>query len=633
MPYPYSKWAAPSAACLFTLSAIAVDPVVLHQWTFDEAAGTAIQATSNSGTAATGGLPTWGAFTNAELGVTDWTTDGTGALVVRGNAANASTLVQSVARMPSLNGGTIRFEWDVSWNWTSVPAVTRETYLINRDEAGSNRLRWTLTMPSGTASPQMRLNLDGNGFAAQNNLTFNQHALVLNGPSGNLRLRADFTFGSGQVTALSAAYSYDGAEFTPISLTFTPYTVVNLNDLRLHSKGIHDADNYLSFNSVTVTQLDPPPPPPPPVTLPELGAPAHDWLFDEAPATDISGTANTGSAATAGLPTFAGSDNYNPGAFVTDGSGSLRINGLETNSVVQTLASLGTGITGEAWFRWDISWNYSGAPAFQRRVFMNHRPVGGSSAQENIFRFSLENPNSATVTLGMIVAGFPENTNVLGRSLGMAGSLILYGRVLWNEAQEVTAIEAFYSEDGSEFYQIPTPTFAPYANNPTTGTPVGNLGDVRFNATGDYTGTNTFSLNRFSAWTLGAPPPSAYDAWAASKGLDPLTDGAPSIDFDGDGWTNLQEFILGLEPKVPEAGPVAELNGGVLELPYRVRIDSKAANTVTAQTTTDLLTVPWTTTGVTDELLSTADGFENRKASVPHPGGNRFLRLLIEPVP
>jgi hypothetical protein len=47
-----------------------------------------------------------------------------------------------------------------------------------------------------------------------------------------------------------------------------------------------------------------------------------------------------------------------------------------------------------------------------------------------------------------------------------------------------------------------------------------------------------------------------YMDWASSFELDPLSDGAPEIDNDGDGRTNLEEFAFGTDPTVPDGPPV-----------------------------------------------------------------------------
>ncbi len=240
------------------LSATAQANLVLNNWDFNETAGTGIEATANNGSAATSGAPTWGAPSNNNSG--DWATTGGGSMQITGNNSSPSTLAQSVVTMPGLDMGIIRYEWDVSWTLTDAPGSVRETFLINRNGGGSNQFRWTLSNPSGTGDPLMRLNVDGLGFTAINNVTFANDELIMDGLGGNLKLRADFTFGdvagNNGVTAIDASYSYDGGAFSIVDLgSFTPYTVANLNELRLHSKGALSATEFLDFNSVTVSAI------------------------------------------------------------------------------------------------------------------------------------------------------------------------------------------------------------------------------------------------------------------------------------------------------------------------------------------------------------------------------------------
>ncbi len=238
----------------------AAEAQVLHQWSFNEADGVGIEATANSGTEATSGTPTWTAPTNNNTG--DWATTGSGIMRITGNNTSVGTLSQSFVTLPDTDSGVVRFEWDIDWSLTA-PATggPRETFLINRDEGGANRFRWTLSNPTGGASPAMRLNIDGNGFAAIPNLTFANDELVLDGNDGNLVLRTDFTFGdvggTNGVAALEASYSYDGSPFSVIDIgTFTPYAVANLNDLRLHSKGALSETEFLDFDGVAVSIPD-----------------------------------------------------------------------------------------------------------------------------------------------------------------------------------------------------------------------------------------------------------------------------------------------------------------------------------------------------------------------------------------
>jgi len=243
-------------------AALGLHATVIHQWNFNEDAGTLPVNTVNSGSAATEGAPTWAALTDS-AGETNWSTTGNGELRLAGNRTNTGTLVQTVVTMPGLNQETVRFEWDVSWTLDTRPGVIQETFLINRNQDGSNRFRWTLQNPSGTGDPLFRLNVDGGGFAAINNVTTQNDGPALNGFGGNLVLRADFTFGdvggNNGVTGIQAWYNYDDTGFTSINLgTFTPYEVANLNDLRLHSKGALNETNYIDINSVTVTAIPEP---------------------------------------------------------------------------------------------------------------------------------------------------------------------------------------------------------------------------------------------------------------------------------------------------------------------------------------------------------------------------------------
>ncbi len=244
---------------ILAMSHNAVQASVIHDWAFDETSGTAIEATANTGSEAAAGLPTWGAPANNDTG--DWATTGSGSMRITGNNSNGNTLATSVVTMPGLDTGTVRYEWDVNWNLEEVPGAPRETFLINRDQGGGNRFRWTLSNPTSGTAPLMRLNLDGNGFAAIPNVTFVNDQLVLDGNAGNLVLRTDVTFGDvggdNGVTALEASYSYDGGPFSVINVgAFSPYQVANLNDLRLHSKGLFASTEYLDFNRVSVSRVE-----------------------------------------------------------------------------------------------------------------------------------------------------------------------------------------------------------------------------------------------------------------------------------------------------------------------------------------------------------------------------------------
>ncbi len=121
-----------------------------------------------------------------------------------------------------------------------------------------------------------------------------------------------------------------------------------------------------------------------------------------------------------------------------------------------------------------------------------------------------------------------------------------------------------------------------------------------------------------------------YEAWAAQQGLDPLADGAPGADKDGDGQPNLLEFALFSDPHDPASRPALEAaaGGGQLALTYR-RAKQAAGTLYQAEWSTDLL--EWSTAGASDLPTGAADAdtLEHR-AAVPTAGATRlFLRLRV----
>jgi hypothetical protein len=251
----------PAAVLLAGWSSVAQAQTLLTEWNFNQSAGTTLAGiSSDAGTQSS----TWGALVNTD-GTTSWRTTGTGDLRLSGNNANAGTIVQSVASLSGINatlGEPVRFEWNLSWSFPTRPSLDQETYLILRDGGGSNRLRWTVSRPSGDAAidpPLLRLNLDGFGFTAVNNLTPSNGGITLNPAGGSLLLRTDITFGATGVTGVEASYSYDSGPFQNVNLgSFTPYGVANLNDIRLHSKGPLNSTNYLDISSISVSTVPEP---------------------------------------------------------------------------------------------------------------------------------------------------------------------------------------------------------------------------------------------------------------------------------------------------------------------------------------------------------------------------------------
>ncbi|NNM30925.1 MAG: hypothetical protein HKO57_15505, partial [Akkermansiaceae bacterium] len=113
-----------------------------------------------------------------------------------------------------------------------------------------------------------------------------------------------------------------------------------------------------------------------------------------------------------------------------------------------------------------------------------------------------------------------------------------------------------------------------------TGSGATNIDDVHFSGSG----------------TLEIVSANDYDTWAASFGLDPLTDGAPGADPDGDGVPNSEEYAFALDPTDPGSAnaifvPLDQATG---TFSYTRRDPSLTGLTYTYDSSTTLTVAGWT---------------------------------------
>ncbi|MBC8010405.1 MAG: lamin tail domain-containing protein, partial [Burkholderiales bacterium] len=118
-----------------------------------------------------------------------------------------------------------------------------------------------------------------------------------------------------------------------------------------------------------------------------------------------------------------------------------------------------------------------------------------------------------------------------------------------------------------------------------------------------------------------------FAEWAES-----LSDPAPAADPDRDGVANLLEYFMALDPELPETvAPQFTIAAGVLQLDYR-RSNALIGVTGAVEWSASLAGPPaWSTTGVTDVLVSDEGTHELRRATVPFASGEpaKFLRLRV----
>jgi hypothetical protein len=146
---------------------------------------------------------------------------------------------------------------------------------------------------------------------------------------------------------------------------------------------------------------------------------------------------------------------------------------------------------------------------------------------------------------------------------------------------------------------------------------------------GSYEGTVTInSSGKVSFIAKGTATATPFESWIAGyTTITATADKASAADPDGDGLSNLTEFVLGGNPSVsnPSAGPAAVISGNNLAVSFTRSAASEGNTTAVVQYSTDLST--WSTTGVTTPTTSGAQtvNVPTSKAS----DGKLFTRLKV----
>jgi hypothetical protein len=155
-------------------------------------------------------------------------------------------------------------------------------------------------------------------------------------------------------------------------------------------------------------------------------------------------------------------------------------------------------------------------------------------------------------------------------------------------------------------------------------------GDASFNGVITQPGYYTFSLDEVS--NLASVTYAARSSWAASYGLDPATDGAPTADPDGDGYDNSLEFAFGTNPTVGTPALLAATRSGANVSVTFVRLIGSASATYVVQSSSNLSAGPWTPTGITPttagvDQTGVPAGYE-RVGFTALADGNAFYRVV-----
>jgi len=196
------------------------------------------------------------------------------------------------------------------------------------------------------------------------------------------------------------------------------------------------------------------------------------------------------------------------------------------------------------------------------------------------------------------------------------------------------SILAEFGTDGDSDDQVTGLTVDPSGNLYASVTT--NAGSAIYSFIGQ-TGSPTLIASVAGAGNIlyfATPTLSGYSNWAVSKGLDPLTDGAPGFDKDNDGATNLQEYAFFTDPNSGSSTPslVMATDGSNVTLTYQRAVNATDVS-YRAESSTDL--VIWTTLDVTDAPTgnTTADTTEYRATVAKGSDPAKFLRVQVTLAP
>ncbi len=160
---------------------------------------------------------------------------------------------------------------------------------------------------------------------------------------------------------------------------------------------------------------------------------------------------------------------------------------------------------------------------------------------------------------------------------------------------------------------------------------------VTFSAPGAYVlrlAASNDTATVYQDLAVAVAPPAAPDFASWISGYDVGPETAPDDDPDRDGSPNLLEFALGGHPDDPGQNPalIVAAAPGELTLTYTRRADLAGVQ-VAVLTSTALAADSWSSAGVTEEVLSTADGFETVRATVSLDGATRRFLLVRATAP
>jgi hypothetical protein len=154
-------------------------------------------------------------------------------------------------------------------------------------------------------------------------------------------------------------------------------------------------------------------------------------------------------------------------------------------------------------------------------------------------------------------------------------------------------------------------------------------GEARFD--GSYIGTIVLTESGDVSFITsgGNLPATPYESWAAEYAPAALSD--KNADFDGDGFTNFQEFAFGTDPTIGNAALVSASTSGsnlVITALQRTAGETSGITSYALETRADLTTGTWLPSGVAAVDGTPVGEYTPVTYTVPRAGARGFYRLI-----
>ena len=118
----------------------------------------------------------------------------------------------------------------------------------------------------------------------------------------------------------------------------------------------------------------------------------------------------------------------------------------------------------------------------------------------------------------------------------------------------------------------------------------------------------------------------SYETW--SQQIPNVNDRDRTDDADGDGFSNLDEFLFGTSPVAP-TGSLAQIEDTGSGLIVRWNQRATGSSVYVLQESTTLLDNPWPTSGatITNNPVQDIPDYVRKQATIPVSGVRKFVRI------